>query len=316
MSSQSQGRYYVPGRERPRRSLASKLKYPLLSLLLIGAASYFGYGLHQTFGQRQHLASATTGDLVATTQYDPATAVQPVQNDNKTIEPAAKTADLSALITRNGLNQNRAQVWSVAVYDMKNSRWIAQVNPNQQLFSASLYKLYVALAVSKRVSFDDWSKKQVSGHSVKECMDLMIRVSDNNCGIGLGNMIGWKNVDNESRKAGFNSTIMNKPGGSVTTAADTAVLMSQLYKGDMFGKDASDFILNSLKNQAIRSGIPAGCKGCTTYNKTGNEGTDNHDTAIVVSGNNMYAVTIMSEGSSMGKIANVEKSIEAAFKTL
>jgi beta-lactamase class A len=306
----------VPGRERPRRSKLSRIKYPLLSLMLIGASVYCGYAYRRVLGDHQHLASTASSDLVASGGYMAPATVQPVSNDAQTVTPATQVADLSAVITRNGLNLNRAQVWSVAVYDLKNSRWIAQVNPNQQLFSASLYKLYVALALSKRMSFDDWSKKQAGGHSVKDCVDLMLRVSDNNCGIALGAMVGWKNVDNESRKAGFNSTVMNKPGGSVTTAADTSVFMSQLYRGQLVDKDATAFILNSLKNQSYRSGIPAGCKGCTTYNKTGNDGTDNHDTSIVQSGDNLYAVTIMSEGSSMGKIANVERAIEAAFKTL
>lgn len=312
MSRVSPGLYYVPGRERPRRSLISRMWFPVLSLLMLAGSVYCGYVYRTAMTAKTPLANAAaidTGPSSPTKTPKVATVsvvTPPVQE---------QPLDISAVITRNGLDQNRAQIWSVAVYDIKNNRWLGEVNPNQQLFSASLYKLYVTYALSKKISFDQWDNKQVAGHSLKSCVDLMLRVSDNTCGLAVGQLVGWNNVDKISKQYGFTDTIMNKPGGSVTTAGDTATFMSDLYQGKLFDQDTTAFVLSSLKNQVYRSGIPAGCTGCTVYNKTGNEGTDNHDAAIVQSGNNTYAVAILSEGSSMGRIANVEKAIEAALKS-
>ncbi len=315
MSRVSSPHYYVPGRERPRRSKLGRLKFPMLILVVLGMAGYLGY-VFKPVEIVKPLASATADTSVASSSGK-GTVTPPVVTNVQKVEPATVVpTDISSVITRTGLNTNRAQVWSVAIYDITNKRWIAQVNPDQQLFSASLYKLYVVYALSKKLPFEEWQSKQVAGHSVKDCVDLMLRVSDNNCGIALGDLVGWDKVDKEATKYGFKGTVMSKPGGSLTTATDTTTLMSDLYQGKLFDQNTSSFVLDSLHKQVLRSGIPAGCPSCTVYNKTGSENGVAHDTAIVQDGKFTYAVTIMSQGGSSNKIANVERSIETALKAL
>jgi beta-lactamase class A len=315
MSRVPQAHYYVPGRERPQRSLASRFKFPVLTVLVLAGAGYCGYVYRQQIPGAP-LASATA-DTSVVAQRSVSPTVSPVKTDVQKVEPATVVApDLSAVITRTGLSQNRASTWSVAVYDITNKRWIAQVNPDQQIFSASLYKLYVVYGLSKSMPFNQWSTKQVGGHSVKDCVDLMLRISDNNCGIAVGGLVGWNKVDKEANKYGFTRTDMAKPGGSVTTATDTTNFMSDLYQGKLFDADTTTFILNSLKDQTYRSGVPAGCPTCTVYNKTGNENGVAHDSAIVQDGKYTYAVTVMSEGGSPSKIANIERSLETALKAV
>lgn len=313
MSRVPQAHYYVPGRERPQRSRVSRIKFPLLTLLVLAGASYCVYVYRQQIPSAP-LASATA-DTSVVAQQPVAPTVSPVSSDIQKVEPATVVLpDLSAILTRTGLSQNRASTWSVAVYDITNKRWIAQVNPDQQIFSASLYKLYVVYGLSKTLPFDQWSSKQVAGHSVKDCVDLMLRMSDNTCALAVGDMVGWNKVDKEANKYGFTRTDMAKTGGSVTTATETTTFMSDLYQGKLLGADATTFVLNSLKNQTFRSGIPAGCTGCTVYNKTGNESGVAHDAAIVQDGKYTYAITVMSEGGSSYKIANIERSLETALK--
>ena len=257
---------------------------------------------HHTESHAAALATTTLPEQVSQLPASTAPAPQPADSGALAIA-AAQTATTA----------NTAKAWSVSVYDIDNNKWLVRLNDTQQMSSASLYKLYVAFALAQKVPFAQWSTKQVAGHSVKDCVDLMIRVSDNTCGEAVAGLVGYSMIDRVIHSYGFALTSLNSPGGQVTTANDTTRFMADLYQGQLFDPEAGNFILNSLARQLYRSAIPAGCPGCTVYNKTGLLSSVAHDTAIVKSDAGTYAVTIMSVGGSYQKIASVEQALQTAL---
>lgn len=244
------------------------------------------------------------------TPVPPATAVSAAGTE--AYPASAETARIGTAV-QTVIAKPPAATWSIAVYDLQSHDWLYRNNSDDQMISASLYKLYVVYGLSKKLPFAQWASTPIAGKDMKTCVDLMIRVSDNTCGIAVGEYVGWQAIDTAVHAAGYNDTVLNLNTGPVTTASDTTHFMAELYQGKLFDAATTDFLKGSLLHQFYRSAIPAGCPGCTTYNKTGNEDGVAHDSAIVISGGRSYAVTIMSQGGNYSKIAAVERAIQSAM---
>lgn len=210
---------------------------------------------------------------------------------------------------------NGARDWGITVYDLGSDEWMADIGGDKQMTAASLYKLYVVYGLSKKLSFEEWSSKQVAGRSVKSCVDLMLRISHNPCGVALGTYVGWENIDRSVKEYGFKYTELNRKNDEniVTSSKDTTKFMKDLYYGKLLEQPAKDFVLDSLSRQLYTAGIPAGCKSCKIWNKTGDTIGVMHDSAIVQSGQRTYVVTIMSRGGTMKQIANIQRAIEKSL---
>lgn len=245
-------------------------------------------------------ATTTATTPVAATSTAPAPAAPDVA--------AQATAAVQAATAR-----NTAQSWSVAAYDLTGKQWLVRQNADEVMSSASLYKLYAAYALAQRVPFAQWPATQVAGMPLDQCVDRMLRLSDNDCGDAVAELVGWGTIDRTDRAFGFTGTRLNLPTGPQTTAGDSAKYMVDLANGTLFDSAATSSIMNSLQHQLYRQGIPAGCQDCVTYNKTGNDGNVAHDAAIVESGRLRYAVVIMSRGGSYQKIAHIEAALQAVL---
>jgi beta-lactamase class A len=232
-------------------------------------------------------------------------------------DPQSEAGRLATAVAT-ALEQNPASNWSVSVYDIQAKTWLLRSNSQQQITSASLYKLYAAYGLAEKVPFSQWATTQLpgqtDGQNLQTCVDLMLRVSDNACGDMIGDFVGWKTIDTYLHAAGFSGTVLNQRSGPVTTADDTTRFMASLYQGKLVDPAATAFLLDSLHHQLYRAAIPAGCQDCSTYNKTGNESGVAHDSAVIFSGGRKYAVTIMSQnGGSYAKIAEVERAIQSVL---
>lgn len=213
------------------------------------------------------------------------------------------------------VSENRAFAWGVTVHDLGSDQLIANFNGDRQMASASLYKLYVVRALAEKVPFGEWSTQRVGGRTIASCVDLMLRISDNPCAEMLADYVGWVRIDEMNKRVGYIHTGFHRTYGFVTTSYDTTLFMRDLHMGKMLDAEATNFVLDSLSKQKHRGGIPAGCKDCKTWNKTGDLNEAKHDTAIVQSGSSTYAVTIMSEGGSFVKIASIQQAIERILKS-
>lgn len=222
-------------------------------------------------------------------------------------------AELQAAVER-AIADNKAAGWGVTIHDLGSDQLLANVNGDRQMASASLYKLYVVRALAEKVPFAEWQSQHVGGRSIATCVDLMLRISDNLCGETLAEYVGWQIIDDSVQQAGYSRTGIHRVYGFATSSYDTTLFMRDLYLEKMFDAETTKFVLNSLEKQKLRTGIPAGCKDCKTWNKTGDLNEAKHDTAIVASGSRKYAVTIMSEAGSFAKIARVQQAITQVLR--
>ncbi|HEX8762580.1 MAG TPA: serine hydrolase [Candidatus Saccharimonadales bacterium] len=184
----------------------------------------------------------------------------------------------------------------------------AHAGGGKSFVAASTYKLFVAYAVFKEIDAGRmaWGDP-ISGRTVDGCFEVMIVKSDNPCAKALGDKIGWQKVEDMMKGLGLSSTELS-PSLS-TTSADLALFNYKLANGTLLDSGQSAKLLDVMKRQVYRSGIPAGT-GVTVADKVGFIDSYIHDAAIVY-GPKTYSLTIMTSGASWATIADMAKQIHA-----
>ena len=88
----------------------------------------------------------------------------------------------------------------------------------QFFVSASIYKLFVAYNVYKKIdagaiTYDQTLGESVDYQTVESCLNRMITISDNDCGVALGSLVGWSKIDALSQEEGYTqpTLITTKP---------------------------------------------------------------------------------------------------------
>lgn len=205
------------------------------------------------------------------------------------------------------------QEWAVSAKSLTGATFNASVNADKQFESASIYKLLILLPLFNQVPIEHQKNINLnvngSSKSIATCVDLMLRVSNNECGEAVGDYLSWKKADSTLKKAGYKHTTLNSTFGLKTSAGDTAKFLEAL-QGDMFNRTARETVMTSLKQQRWRQGIPAGCPGCTVANKTGSINGITHDAAIVEYSGGSYVLVIFSEKASFADIAELTGKIQ------
>jgi beta-lactamase class A len=176
---------------------------------------------------------------------------------------------------------------------------------------ASTYKLYVAYSLLKRIESGEmnWDATATGGKSISQCFDLMIVNSDNTCAEWFGNTIGWNTITSEVRALGLSSTDVGF-GTKSSTANDETKFLVQLQNCSFLQRAECDRLLGVMKRQVYRSGIPAGVN-VSVADKVGFLDGLLHDSGIVYGSNKTYALSIMTNGSTWGGIADAAKQINA-----
>lgn len=183
-------------------------------------------------------------------------------------------------------------------------------NGDKTYHPASTYKLFVAYSVLKRVDDGRFSLGQTTsgGQTLAQCLDNMIVNSDNACAEWFGQAIGWGSITNESRAIGATRTNLNTTN-PVSTPNDMALLLQKLESNQLGLSEASrSRLLDAMKRQVYRKGIPAGV-GVTVADKVGFLEGYLHDSAIVYAPSGVYVLVIYSNGSSWAAIADAAKQI-------
>ena len=181
---------------------------------------------------------------------------------------------------------------------------------NKVFRTASTYKLFVAYSTLKRVEAGQWhwSDQVQGGRDLAKCFDDMIVESDNPCAETLLGKIGFRTITNEIKSAGLqNSSFLND--FIETTASDQTTFVGALQSGQLLNPDSTNRLISAMKRNIYRSGIPSGANG-TVADKVGFLNGLLHDTAIVYTSSGTYVLSIMSDGSSWGTIAELTSEIE------
>lgn len=187
--------------------------------------------------------------------------------------------------------------YGIAVINLKDGQ-LASTAADKQFVSASIYKLFVAQTVYKMVDSGQLSmgsRVKGTGLTVDACLNRMITVSDNPCGVALGTLIGWEKQNANFQSAGYAGTELYKNKDLKTTAGDTALLLKRLYDGTLLSPNSSQHFLGLLKAQKINNRLPQGLPaGMVIAHKTGDLFGLLHDAGIVYSPKGDYIIAALS----------------------
>lgn len=225
---------------------------------------------------------------------------------------SATDTGLSALIQQYA--QDHAGVFGVSLIELSGQNRRASYNENESFTTASTYKLFVAYSTLKRIESGvwKWTDKITPDRDLSVCFDDMIVKSDNTCGALLLEKVGNKNVNNDARDIGCTGTSFVGGDNIKTTSADLSLLLAELQSGQILNQQENrDILINAMKRNVYRKGIPAGLVDSTVADKVGFMDGLLHDASIVYGPNGTYVLVIMTDGSSWSTIADFAKQIEA-----
>lgn len=230
---------------------------------------------------------------------------------NTSQERADTTAGADANNDASAQLQGAVDTWLQAhgsgyrvVVQSLNDATAAVYKADEPIVPASTYKLFVAYAAYHEVEAGRLSlaTSLSNGKTVEQCLEKAIVQSDNACAEAVGFKIGWNNVDQLIAAAGFSQTTLNNyaAGGGYTgdkqsSAADISNLLVQLHDGKLMNAGHTTSLLDYMKRQVYRSGIPAGSGGSVVADKVGFLPSYTHDAAIVYGPDRTYVLVIMSE---------------------
>lgn len=175
------------------------------------------------------------------------------------------------------------------------------VGDRQDFVAASLYKLFIAYYAYEQIDEGKITLKTVlsNDRTLDSCLNVMITISDNECGVLLGDLFGWANIDAKIHAEGFTDTILNSrnsPGGDIKTSPrDIHSFLARLYDGKLMSKQHTEHLLNLLLNQEINNRLPPILPGSIAMaHKTGDAYNYIHDAGIIFSEDGDYAFAVMS----------------------
>jgi beta-lactamase class A len=200
--------------------------------------------------------------------------------------------------------------WSVYIYDLKDDSSV-QVNAEDTVDAASLYKLFLVEYLEQKLAYDEWANTWMVDQTVADCVYNMLQASDDPCSEDLAEYLDLKAVDNFNKINKYQNTSFAGNYGKQTTAADVGKLFVSLKKGEALSDNARRFVFDALYQQHIDRGISKGCgKNCRTANKQGELSNVAYDAGIVTHGKRDYILVVMNRGGNFKQITELTKVID------
>lgn len=206
--------------------------------------------------------------------------------------------------------------YAISLRQLGGNGWSASTNGGKVYTPASTYKLFVAYALLKQIEDGQrhWDDDAAAGQTISQCFDNMIINSDNTCAEWLGGQIGWRTITDMIHAAGISgATSLYSPRGFVATADDEALFLIKLQTGQLLNPDSTGRLLDVMRRQVYRAGIPAGA-GAAVADKVGFLDGLLHDAAIVYAPSGTYVLVIMTNNSSWGEIADTARQISSLLQ--
>ena len=284
--------------------------FVLFLSILLGSAGFFA-------GQYQAQKNVVFVGQTARAVPQPVAATpQPVQ---AAVAPAAQNfIDIQPVLDAWGKSHPKQQ-WGVVVKSLDGPSFAASYQADRQFELASIYKLYLVVPLFQKVPLEKQSTTYVTVAgkkvSIADCLDRMIRNSDNACGEAIGSYVGWTKSTKLLKQMGFTHTsiVRNTGGILVSTPSDTVQLLEQLH-GSLLPAAAREKVLSIMSQQRYRLGVPAGCPDCQVADKVGWLATATNDAAIVKYSGGTYVLSIYSNNNSnFPAIADLTRQIHAAI---
>jgi hypothetical protein len=223
-----------------------------------------------------------------------------------------KTDEGLATLLRD-FDNSKSGEYNLIVRSMKDGGIGATQDATPIIIPASTYKAFIAYAALKSIERGEMTLDTMTPHgTVRDCMYEMIHVSTDHCAISIQDHMGWAKVDKIIHDAGFVDTNINNQGFNAekyTTALDEYRLISGLYRGTLLNKEHTNHLLELMKNQMWRDGIPAGSAPATVANKIGFYALREHDVGIVYAPKGDYVIIAMSYRGSFGEISQLARQV-------
>lgn len=209
--------------------------------------------------------------------------------------------------------------WAVSAVDLSDGAVYGH-HEQMQMQSASVIKVFIMAAVYDRVCYPKdtesaiYVQEEYEGE-LKTLLTNMITVSDNDAANRLVELLGYgsfeegqKVVNSFCRENGFEGTSLgrrfleeNPADDNYTTSEDCMKFLWKLYNGSCVCAEASEKMLEILKNQTMTEKIPSGLPaGTICANKTGEMpqgyglGCIENDIAIVYGEYKDYILCVLS----------------------
>jgi beta-lactamase class A len=250
------------------------------------------------------VALATAASLLAVHAVTtPKSASANAAQDNAPAPVAAKAVPAAAItkpalqpIIDKFVNANTAANWGIVVKDLKTGQ-VASYQPDRQIASASLYKLFVAERIYQQIDVGQLTSGSPAGggtgETVDQCLTVMINISDNDCGRALGGILGWGAQNQALDQEGYTGTDLSTP--QQTTANDVGRLFTRLYDRTLLSPSSEDEFIGLLKDQQVNNRLPQGLPaGTVIAHKTGDLDGVVHDAGIVYGPKTDYLVVVTS----------------------
>ncbi len=235
------------------------------------------------------------------------------------VAPTPQKTGLQQLL--NDFVASNSDKFSIMVKDLKTGE-TASINPDREMTSASLYKLFVAQRVYQQIDLGQLDYSQAagggSGRNIDQCLTIMINISDNTCGRALGSILGWGAQNQALGVEGYKETDLSTP--QQTSAGDVATLFTRLYNGTLVSANSADRFMALLKDQRVNNRLPVGLPaGTVIAHKTGDLDGYVHDAGIVYGPKTDYLVVVMSgawnaPGSAPGMFADLSGKLWNYFE--
>lgn len=206
------------------------------------------------------------------------------------------------------------QKWGVSVRSLEGLPIEASLNPDAEFSIDGSYRLYLLLPLFANMNLAKQQQTIVTidgtPRAVSSCVDLMLRIADNNCATAVSKQVQIAKADSLYKQAGFKHTNFKGTTSAFTTSAgDTAQLLLNL-NGSALDASAQNFVVNAMKEQIFTSGIPSACPGCRSASYSGFSGNGIYDAAVITYSQGRYVLAIYTDNGTYADIAKLAGQIQ------
>jgi beta-lactamase class A len=257
---------------------------PLIAAMVVGACGVAG--CHDKASNTAH--SSTSSSAITTTTVPPSTTT--------TAPVAARATELQLAV--DGYAARQPVPFSIVVEDLATGAR-AERSTGRVVLSASLYKLFVARELLRRVADGELRRDAPAGdanrRTVGACIEAMIVVSDNACGQAGLRMVGGGALDARLARDGFPGTRLASP--QRTTAADVARFLLGARDGTLLAPGHEAVVAELyglLRRQQVNDRLPLGLPaGTPIAHKTGDRVGWAHDAGVVTSARGDFLLVVL-----------------------
>ncbi len=291
----------------PKLQTANGLRVAVFGMLISGLVVAAGYTINLRNSLAAPIIEEVPKAVVASPQPDAPKAAPVVA---KPAQPSSQ--DLQKVLNKWQQDYKTAH-FGVMIREIGGSKRSASINAHDQFYAASLYKVFLAQYLYNKAESGqlDLNSYKIKGYTVTKCIERMIVVSDNYCGHGLGDVVGWNNLNTVVHQNGFTETITSTD--LLTSASDMAEYLERLQGGTLMGRTYTNQIIGYMKRQIYRTSIPAGVPSVSVADKPGYLGSYWHDAAIVYHPKGAYILVIMSRGSGSFAFKDLSRRVSDFF---